>query len=244
MTYDHQLVLLVVVPEVLAPQDRQSAGYCLSLVMLLLLAKPMARAQRKLVSTSWGYDRQSLCANYIATGRSKVEYVASSWLPWISNSTLENRERSQRNAEQAITGQLLTTPVEAILAEANQPSIRTQAIQQTTIAMDKSLGTTQINPRHTTENRRVQRRTKKPSWREKAGVVLRKVIGDTKLTTTPPLKRQWNDTGTHIFQIVGQKTVDAASDHEIFMQTLEKDWDSYNATIYNNGAATRKRKRR
>ena len=99
---------------------------------------------RKLTSTSWGYDHQTLRVTYIAIGRSKVEYGASLWLPWISNSTSENPERSPRYAGRAITGQLRTTPAEAILAEANLQLKKTQAIQLSTIAMEKSLRTTLI----------------------------------------------------------------------------------------------------
>ena len=103
-----------------------------------------AGAVQMLAYTSWGYDRQTLCATYITTGRSKVEYGAILWLPWTSNWTLESLERSQRYAGWAITGQLLTTPVEAILAEANLTSIKIRAIQLSTIAMEKSLRTTLI----------------------------------------------------------------------------------------------------
>ena len=111
---------------------------------------------RKLASTSRGYDRQTLREIYIATGLSKVEYGTSSWLPWISNSTLQNLERSQRSARWAITVQLHTTPVEDILTEANLPSIKTRAIKLSTIAMKKSLRT-QTNQRHTTVNQRAWR---------------------------------------------------------------------------------------
>ena len=72
-----------------------------------------------------------------------VEYGVSFWLPWISNSLLVNQERSQRCARRAITDQLRTSPVEVIHAEANLPSMKTQAIQLSTIDMEKSLGTTQ-----------------------------------------------------------------------------------------------------
>ena len=134
--------------------------------------------------------------HYIATGRTKVEYGASSWLPWISNSTLENLERSQRCAGQAITGQLRTTPVEAILAEANLPSIKTREIQLSTIAVEKSLRITRTNQRHTTATQQVRKRTKKPSWREKAGDVMRKIFHDTNPNTTPQPKPRLTDTGT------------------------------------------------
>ena len=52
-------------------------------------------ALQKLAFTSLEYDRPTISATYTATRRSMVEYGASSWPPWISNSTLENLERSQ-----------------------------------------------------------------------------------------------------------------------------------------------------
>ena len=58
------------------------------------------------------------------------EYGASSWQPWISNSTSEKLDRSQRYAGRAITTQPRTFPVEAIHAEANVPSKKTQAIHE------------------------------------------------------------------------------------------------------------------
>ena len=65
-----------------------------------------------------------------------------------------------------------------------------------------------------------------------------KIISDTKSTTTRPLRPPWPDTGTHTFELAGHTTGDTASDHAIAMQMLEKDWDSYDATIYIDGAAT------
>ena len=48
----------------------------------------LAGALHRQASTSWGHDRQTFRAANIATGLSKVEYGASSWLPLISQSTL------------------------------------------------------------------------------------------------------------------------------------------------------------
>ena len=99
--------------------------------------KRQAGTLRKLASTSLGYDRQTFRATYIRTGRSKVEYGATSWLPLISKSTLEKLERSQRYAGPSIIDQHGTTAVEAIHAEANLPSIKTRTIQLRKIAMEK-----------------------------------------------------------------------------------------------------------
>ena len=104
--------------------------------------------------------------------------------------------------------------------------------------MEKSLRTTAITQRHTTATQHVLQRTRKPSWREKVGDVWQKIFGDTKSTKSPPLNPPWTDTGTYTFEITGQKTGDTASDDEIAMQMLEKDWDSYGTTIYTDCAAT------
>ena len=189
-----------------------------------------AGALQKLASTSWGYDRQTLSTTYIATGRSKVEYGTSYWLLW----TLENLEWSQCYAGRAITGQLHTTPVEAILAEENLHSINTRAVQLSTIAIDKSLRTTVTNSRHTTANQRVRQRTQKPIRREKTDDVWQKILGDTKPTMTHTPKPPWTDTSTNTFELTERKT----GYHAIAMQTLEKDWDSYDATIYTDGVET------
>ena len=159
-----------------------------------------AGALRKLASTSWGYYCQTLRATYIATGRSKLEYGASSLMLWISNSTLRNVERSQRYTGRAITGQLRTTHVEVFLAEVDLYSILTRAIQLSTIATEKSLRTTLINPRQATAIQRVWQRIQRNSCHMKAGDIRRKNFGDTKPTTTPPLQPPWTDTGTHTYE--------------------------------------------
>ena len=73
-----------------------------------------ASALRSLATTDWGYNKQTLRATFIATGRSAVEYTAAAWLPWVSSSTMEKLETCQRFAGRAITGQVKTTPEEAI----------------------------------------------------------------------------------------------------------------------------------
>ena len=104
--------------------------------------------------------------------------------------------------------------------------------------MKKALWTTLINRRHRTTTHRVRQCTQKPTWCEKEGDVWPEIFADTKPTTTPHLRPQWNDTGNHTFELTGQKTGDTASDHEIAMQTLDNDWNSYDTTIYTDGAAT------
>ena len=126
-----------------------------------------ASALRCLATTEWGYDKQTLRATYIATGRSAVEYAAAAWLPWVSSSTMEKLETCQRFAERTITGQVKTTPVEAILAENNLSKIGTRTTQLCAIALEKSKTIAPENSRHQIAEQSSRQRTKKPSWQAK-----------------------------------------------------------------------------
>ena len=61
--------------------------------------------------------------------------------------------------------------MEAILAEANLSKIGTRATQLCAIALEKSKRIAPENPRHQIAEQSSRQRTKKPSWRAKAGAV-------------------------------------------------------------------------
>ena len=82
----------------------------------------------KLASASSRYYSEILRSTYIAIGRTRMKNGAFSWLPWISNTTLENQERSRSLARHDITGKLRTITDEAIIAEAKLSFIETRSI--------------------------------------------------------------------------------------------------------------------
>ena len=126
--------------------------------------KKQAGAVRCLASTDCGYEKSILRLIYIATGRSTVKYASAAWQPWASTiSMMEKLEISQRNAGKAITGQIKTTPVKAILAEADFPTVATRATQLSTIVMEKSLLMPDTNPRMQIATAEVRQSTKKTS---------------------------------------------------------------------------------
>ena len=171
-----------------------------------------ASALRCLATADWGYDKQTLRATFIATGRSAVEYAAAAWLPWVSSSTMEKLETCQRFAGRAITGQVKTTPVGAILAEANFPKISTKATQLCAIALEKSKRIAAENPRHQIAEQSCRQRTKKPSWRAKAGAVWESIFGNTSLAKQPEFLPPWMQIGERIFETSSSKSGDAEAD--------------------------------
>ena len=114
--------------------------------------------------------------------------------------------------------------------------------------LDKDTGNSAEYDRHgevteDTQQRRIQDIQQRLSGygsapKSLAGGKKQVVFGYTKFAPKPPHKPPWIDTGTHTFELTGQKTGDTASPHAVAIQTLEKDLDSFDATIYIDGAAT------
>ena len=195
-------------------------------------------ALRCLATTDWGYDKQTLRATFIATGRSAVEYAATAWLLWVSSSTMEKLETCQRFAGRAITGQVKTTPVEAILAEANHPKIGTRATQHCAIALEKSKRIALENPRHQIAEQSSRQRTKKPSWRAKAGAVWESIFANTSSAKQPELLPSWMQIGEHIFETFGNKSGDVEADKKWALQRLKEGWNTFDLVVYTLESAT------
>ena len=85
--------------------------------------KQRANLLRQLTGTSWGWRPIDMRTIYIATVRSLAEYAAPAWAPWASNTNIQKLERTQSDAARAITGQLRSTPIDAVLHEAQIPSL-------------------------------------------------------------------------------------------------------------------------
>ena len=73
--------------------------------------------------TNWGWQKQYLRTDYVATQRSVAEYAAAAWTHWLSSSNTEKLERTQIQDSRAITHHVRSTPTEAVLYEADLPRI-------------------------------------------------------------------------------------------------------------------------
>ena len=151
---------------------------------------------------------------------------------------MEKLETCQRFAGRAITGQVKTTPVEAILAEANLSKIGTRATQLCAIALEKSKRIAPENPRHQIAEQSSRQRTKKPSWQTKAGAVWESIFGNTSPAKQPELLPPWMQIGEHIFETSGSKSGDAEADKKWALQRLEEGWNTFDLVVYTNGSAT------
>ena len=80
-----------------------------------LTTSPASRIRiiRATAHTSWGWCRTMLKMAFHALVRSKLDYAALAWQPWLPKTNLTNLDRLQNRSLRLITGQLVSTPLEA-----------------------------------------------------------------------------------------------------------------------------------
>ena len=83
------------------------------------------RIIRATAHTSWGWRRSTLKMAFHALVRSKLDYAAPAWQPWLSETNLTNLDCLQNSSLRLITGQLVSTPLEALQLEADVQSYST-----------------------------------------------------------------------------------------------------------------------
>ena len=83
------------------------------------------RIIRATAHTSWGWHRSTVKMAFHALFWSKLDYAAPAWQPWLSETKLFNLDRLQNCSLRLITGQLFSTPLEAVRLEADFQSYST-----------------------------------------------------------------------------------------------------------------------
>ena len=126
------------------------------------------RALSALASRDWGWGVDQLRRVYAGYVRSVLYYCAPAWQPWLSSSNFLLLERAQNRALRAITGQLCTTPLEALRLEAGVTSYRSWANRRCAIAYERSVRLPASNPRRDLAVAQVPHRLQRWSWRSQA----------------------------------------------------------------------------
>ena len=102
---------------------------------------------RATVHTSCGWHSSTLKMAFHALVRSKLDYAAPAWQPWLSNTNLSCLDCLQNCSLRLITGQLVSTPVEALRLEAHVQSYPTCSNCLILKAKEKALRSTDNNPK-------------------------------------------------------------------------------------------------
>ena len=99
-------------------------------------------------NTKWGWDKAHLKKLYFSYVRSKLDYAGPGWQPWLTKSNIEVLERVQNKALRAITGQLRSSPFEALRLETQVTSYETHMDRNTLKSMELAKRLPAEHPRH------------------------------------------------------------------------------------------------
>ena len=102
---------------------------------------------RATAHTSWGWRCSTLKMAFDALVRSKLDYAALAWQPWLSETNLPNLDRLQNRSFRLITGQLVSIPLEALRLEADVQSYSTYSKRLILKANEKARRSTDDHPK-------------------------------------------------------------------------------------------------
>ena len=108
---------------------------------------PIIRIIRAIGHTSWGWRHSTLKMAFHALIRSKLDYAAPVWQPWLSATNLSCLDRLHNRSLRLITGQLVSTPLEALRLEAGVQSYQTCSNRLILKASEKALRSTDDHPK-------------------------------------------------------------------------------------------------
>ena len=129
---------------------------------------PSFRMLRAVSHSEWGWPKKTLKSLYHAFVSSHLSYAGAGWQPYICAKNREDLIRLQNKALRAITGQFLSTPVEALRLEAGIQSYDTHSKRLLARSWEKALRCPADHPRRATADESVDRRTTASCWRSSA----------------------------------------------------------------------------
>ena len=109
-------------------------------------------------ASSIGIIRATLKMAFHALVRSKIDYPAPAWQPWLSETNLTNLDRLQNRSLRLITGQLVSTPLKALQLEADVQSYSTCSKRLILKANGKARRSTDDHPKRIALNVNIPQR--------------------------------------------------------------------------------------
>ena len=193
-------------------------------------------------NSQWGWDKYHIGQLYYAYMRTKMDYCGAGWQPWLSDTSIGVLERSQNRALRVMTGQLKSSPVEALRLESGISSYETHMRRNILKSIEKAQRLPENHPRHIAWTSAVPPRNKRQSWARK-GKELEQLLPPEahkrepiKITRDPP----WESRQELHIQPFLDGITNKADDQETIRAAAEKaitDWNS-DLTIYTDGSAT------
>ena len=118
-------------------------------------------------NSQWGWDKYHIGQLYFAYMRSKMDYSGAGWQPWLSETSIGVLERTQNKALRMMTGQLKSSPVEALRLESGIPSYETHMRRNILKSREKAQRLPEDHPRYIALKSAVPPRNTRQSWARK-----------------------------------------------------------------------------
>ena len=143
-----QKICVNITPRLLGVILDRSLTFNAHLKKLTTLLSFSIRIIRVTAHTSWGWCCSTLKMAFRALIRSKLDYAAPAWQPWLSATNLSCLNSLQNRSLRLITGQLVSTPLEPLRLEADVQSYHTCSNRLILKAREKALRITEDHSKH------------------------------------------------------------------------------------------------
>ena len=192
-------------------------------------------------NTEYGWRRDDLRKLFSSLVRGKLDYAAPGWQGWLSDSSIEAMDRVQNRGIRLITGQMKSSPVDALRLEAGFPPYATHIERMCLRSAEKASRVPEDHPIFLAATKAVPPKGDRRSWKSRADELLPRVPVEARNRkpirwfTRPP----WKPPADIVVfdEVPGVASRD--DDMELKRLAAEAQLDSHNAdlVIYTDGSA-------
>jgi hypothetical protein len=146
-------------------------------------------------------------------------------------------ERCQNEAARKIVGAISSSPIDAVLLEANLEPIQQRGDMWSTLAYERSLRLNDNHPRRKMAEASPTKRLKRREWRLRARETWKELFSERSTYRFPPPIKPWLSMVKSSFDLEGNKTVDETLNREQGERKLRMRAEVYDMSVFTDGSA-------
>ena len=128
-----------------------------------------------LANTEWGWKKNDLMKIYQTFVKNRLDYAAAAWQPWLSDPSIRELDTVQNRALRLITGQMRSSPLDALRYEAGVSSYQTMVDRMCLQSVEKALRLPEDHPRFETWQQAIPSKNQRKGWKAKGDELLSKL---------------------------------------------------------------------
>ena len=192
-------------------------------------------------NTAWGWSKYHLRQLYFSYMRTRLDYSGPGWQPWLSESSIQLLERTQNKALRIISGQLKSSPVEALRYESSIVSYATHMDRNILKSHEKAKRLPTSHPSHVALSSSIASRNLRSSWASRGKELSSSLPPESEARKPISLIRDppW-ESRSQPFIFPSLEGINNKSDDPVKIRTAAENaiaaWNS-DLTIYTDGSA-------